>query len=149
MAAAAVSIVGAGSMVVLGANDKEGTANEVAIGQQQDEEPVGPILSAKNTLRSGIFWKIGIAHSVGYLVRASDILLGPFTSTISSLPGKFLSAAAESLFACRSCLPVLTFIRRVFLCRSFCLCRPLILCGTRFRPWHVQGQQIQRLDERG
>jgi len=85
----------------------DASAKEIPIPDIPMEE-VGPIQSAKNTLRNRIFWQIGLAHCVGYLIRSSDILLGPFISKISSLSGTFPRRPVKSAVA-RATNPHVTF----------------------------------------
>jgi hypothetical protein len=49
-----------------------------------------PISVLKSILGNKVFWMIGIGHSLGFLARGSDRLLGAFLFEVSSLPRKFV-----------------------------------------------------------
>ena len=54
----------------------------------KQEEKGGGLDSLKAIVSNPLFWQIGIAHSLGYLARGNDRLLGSFLQEISNLPRK-------------------------------------------------------------
>jgi predicted MFS family arabinose efflux permease len=52
------------------------------------EEKGGGIAALKLIVSSPLFWQIGMAHSLGYLARGNDRLLGSFLEQVSNLPRK-------------------------------------------------------------
>jgi sugar phosphate permease len=52
------------------------------------EEKGGGLVALKAILSNPLFWQIGVAHSLGYLGRGNDRLLGSFLEEISNLPRK-------------------------------------------------------------
>ena len=54
----------------------------------KQEEKGGGLDALKAIVSNPLFWQIGIAHSLGYLARGNDRLLGSFLQEISNLPRK-------------------------------------------------------------
>jgi hypothetical protein len=61
--------------------------------QNAKEEKGGGLVALKVILSNPLFWQIGIAHSLGYLARGNDRLLGSFLQEISNLPRKYCNDA--------------------------------------------------------
>ncbi|MGK3740752.1 MAG: hypothetical protein ACI90V_007602 [Bacillariaceae sp.] len=66
---------------------KQDNALSVAGGQQKQS----PLSSLKMILKNPVFWMIGIGHSLGYLARGSDRLLGPFLQEAGGISSKSMS----------------------------------------------------------
>ena len=66
-------------------NNALDVAPSVTGGRQQSQSP---LVALKSILSSPIFWMIGIAHSLGFLARGSDRLLGPFLQEIGGISSK-------------------------------------------------------------
>jgi sugar phosphate permease len=54
----------------------------------EKEQKGGGIVALKAILSNPLFWQIGLAHSLGYLARGNDRLLGSFLQEVSNLPRK-------------------------------------------------------------
>jgi sugar phosphate permease len=54
----------------------------------EKEEKGGGLVALKAILGNPLFWQIGLAHSLGYLARGNDRLLGSFLQEVSNLPRK-------------------------------------------------------------
>ncbi|KAG7351352.1 major facilitator superfamily transporter [Nitzschia inconspicua] len=56
-----------------------------------------PLASLKSILGNKLFWMIGIGHSLGYLARGSDRLLGPFFQEAASLSSSMAAGLTSSV----------------------------------------------------
>lgn len=65
------------------------TSQQVDSSSSSSAKSQSPLQVLKSILRSKLFWQIGLAHSVGYLARGSDRLLGTFIHEVSALPRKY------------------------------------------------------------
>jgi hypothetical protein len=87
-----VSLLGATAMYLGGGKyqkpvvQKNDNVLSVTGGQQKQS----PLSSLNKILKSPVFWMIGIGHSLGYLARGSDRLLGPFLQQAGGISGKFI-----------------------------------------------------------
>ena len=81
-------------MCTLGATIMYATVKEYPIGKPIPPKPkldLQEILSSvKHVTGSRLFWQIGIAHGLTFLVRSSERVLGVFFHDATFLPRKFL-----------------------------------------------------------
>ena len=86
-----VALLGASTMYLGGGKYQKPVALKKdnvlsVIGGQQKQSPFS---SLTTIMKSPVFWMIGIGHSLGYLARGSDRLLGPFLQQAGGISGKF------------------------------------------------------------
>lgn len=75
-------------------NNALDVAPSVTGGRQQSQSP---LVALKSILSSPIFWMIGIAHSLGFLARGSDRLLGPFLQEIGGISSTVAAGLTSSV----------------------------------------------------
>jgi len=66
--------------------------------QRQQKSQSSPLVTLKLILSSPVFWMFGIGHSLGYLARGSDRLLGPFLQEIGGISSKLVVQYRSLLF---------------------------------------------------
>lgn len=74
---AGVALLGAFTMYA-GITPKRKSVPPLSVIAPNDNVPTNPISVLKSILTSRLFWMIGIGHSLGFVIRASDRLLVPF-----------------------------------------------------------------------
>mmetsp|Transcript_37457 Transcript_37457/g.91064 ORF Transcript_37457/g.91064 Transcript_37457/m.91064 type:complete len:670 (-) Transcript_37457:126-2135(-) len=63
----------------------------------EDSKRQSPLSILKTILSNKIFWMVGMAHSLGYLARGSDRILGPFLQEAASLSSPVAAGLTSSV----------------------------------------------------
>mmetsp|Transcript_37455 Transcript_37455/g.91059 ORF Transcript_37455/g.91059 Transcript_37455/m.91059 type:complete len:680 (-) Transcript_37455:126-2165(-) len=63
----------------------------------EDSKRQSPLSILKTILSNKVFWMVGMAHSLGYLARGSDRILGPFLQDAASLSSPVAAGLTSSV----------------------------------------------------
>jgi hypothetical protein len=87
-----ISLLGASAMYLGGGKYQKPVVQKKddVLGVTGGQQKQSPLSSLNIILKSPVFWMIGIGHSLGYLARGSDRLLGPFLQQAGGISSKFI-----------------------------------------------------------